>query len=192
MPTVNTIAQILISVLILTMTPLSVAAEDNVRPNDYGNDNVAEDFISAFYSWDATKLKNLMTENADTVAILYYQRWAEAANYKVKTRRPCKPEAKETVCAITVVDDFGSTMDYEATDTFRMILTENKIFSVTFSGDDPPIFQELFRWITQKHPDILAGHCLNMFAGGNTPGDCARAVAKAAREFMDDRRKAGS
>ena len=66
--------------LILTMTPLSVATEDNVRSHDYGNDNIAEDFISAFYSWDATKLKNLMTENTDTVAILYYQRWAEAAN----------------------------------------------------------------------------------------------------------------
>ena len=192
MSSVNTIARILISGLILATTTLSVAAEDDVRPNDYGNDNVAEDFISAFYSWDATKLKNLMTENADGVAILYYQRWAEAANYKVKTRRPCKLEAKEIVCAITVIDDFGSAMDYEATDTFRMVLTENKISAVTFSGDDPPIFQELFRWIMQKQPDILAGHCLNMFAGGNTPGDCARAVARAAREFMDERRKAGS
>jgi hypothetical protein len=94
------------------------------------------------------------------------------------------------VCAVTVTDDFGSTMDYEATDTFRITLAENKISAVTFSGDDPPIFQQLFQWITQKHPDILAGPCLNMFAGGETPGDCARAVAKAARAFMDERRKA--
>ncbi len=191
-PSVNTITQILIGGLMLGTTPISVAGEDNVRPNNYGNNDIAEDFISAFYSWDAKKLRNLMTENADEVAILYYQRWAEAANYKVKTRRPCKLEAKEIVCAITVTDDFGSTMDYEATDTFRLILTENKISAVTFSGDDPPVFQELFRWIMQKRPDILAGHCLNMFAGGDTPGDCARAVARAAREFMDERRKAGS
>ena len=190
MSSLNIIAPILFGGLILNMTLHSIAAEDNVHQSDY--DNVAEDFITAFYSWDATKLKNLMTENADGVAILYYQRWAEAANYKVKTRRPCRLKAQEIVCAITVIDDFGSTMDYEATDTFRMILAENKISAVTFSGDDPPIFQELFQWIRRKHPDILAGHCLNMFAGGDTPGDCARAVARAALEFMDERRGAGS
>tara|TARA_B100000929_G_scaffold68147_1_gene51969 strand:+ start:75 stop:653 length:579 start_codon:yes stop_codon:yes gene_type:complete len=188
---VRTIAHVLISGLIPITTALSVAAQDNVRLGDYGDNNVAEEFISAFYSWDATKLRALMTENADSVAIFYYQRWAEAANYKVTTRRPCKLEAKEIVCAITVVDDFGSRMGYEATDTFRLTLTENKISVVTFSGDDPPIFQDLFRWIMQKHPDIMTGHCLNMFAGGETPGECARAVALAAREFMDERRKAG-
>lgn len=153
-------------------------------------EDIAEEFISAFYSWDAAKLKALMTEDADTVAILYYQRWAEAANYQVKTRGPCAIEADEVVCAITVTDDFGSTMGYEATDTFRIILAENKISAVTFSGNDPPVLQELFQWIGEKHPDILTGPCLNMFAGGETPGDCARAVAKAAHAFMDERRRA--
>ena len=189
---INPVAPILLGGLLLVMTSFSVSAEDNVYPGNHGNTKIAEEFISAFYSWDATKLKNLMTEDADTVAILYYQGWAEAANYEVKTRRPCKVEDDEIVCAITVTDDFGSAMDYEATDTFRMTLAENKISAVTFSGDDPPIFQELFQWITQKHPDILAGPCLDMFAGGETPGGCARAVAKAARAFMDERRKATS
>ena len=174
----------------LVMTSLSVSGEENIHQDNDATHDITEEFISAFYSWDATKLKDLMTEDADTVAILYYQGWAEAANYKVKMRRPCKVETNEIVCAVTVTDDFGSTMDYEATDTFRITLAENKISAVTFSGDDPPIFQELFQWITQKHPDILAGPCLNMFAGGETPGDCARAVAKAARAFMDERRKA--
>ena len=187
---INPVAQILLGGLLLVITAFSVSAEDNVYPDNHDSINLAEEFISAFYSWDATKLKNLMTEDADTVAILYDQGWAEAANYTIKTRRPCKVEAGEVVCAITVTDDFGSAMGYEATDTFRMTLVENKISAVTFSGDDPPIFQELFQWITQKHPDILAGPCLNMFAGGETPGDCARAVATAARAFMDERRKA--
>jgi len=176
--------------LLLVMTSLSASAEDNVPPDNHDNNNIAEEFISAFYTWDAAKLKNLMTEDADTVAILYYQGWAEAANYRVKVRRPCKVEAGEVVCAITVTDDFGSAMGYEATDTFRMTLAEDKISSVTFSGDDPPVFQELFEWIGEKRPDILTGPCLDMFAGGETPGDCARAVAKAARAFMDERRGA--
>jgi len=171
-------------VVLLAITSLSVSGEENIHPD---NDDIAEEFVSAFYSWDATKLKNLMTEDADTVAILYYQGWAEAANYKVKTRRPCQVEANEIVCEITITDDFGSAMGYEATDTFRMTFTENKISTVTFSGDDPPIFRELFQWISEKHADILTGPCLNMFAGGETPGDCARAVAMAARAFMDER-----
>ena len=186
------IRRILLGGLLLVVTSISVSGEENIHQNNDGTNDIAEEFISAFYSWDATKLKNLMTEDADTVAILYYQGWAEAANYKVKTRRPCKVEANEIVCATTVTDGFGSAMGYEATDTFRITLAESKISAVTFSGDDPPIFQELFQWISEKHPDILAGPCLNMLAGGETPGDCARAVATAARAFMDERRKATS
>ena len=114
----------------------------------------------------------------------------EAANYKVKLRRPCRIETNEIVCATTVTDDFGSAMGYEATDTFRLTLSRNKIAAVTFSGDDQTIFEELVQWITEKHPDILTGPCLDMFAGGTTPAACARAVAKAARDFMTDRGKA--
>lgn len=177
----NTIAQLPLCGLMLIMTSFS-----------NGNNKVAENFISAFYSWDATKLKSLMTEDADTVAILYYQRWAAAANYEVKARRPCKVEANETVCAITVTDDFGSAMGYEATDTFRMSVNDDKVSAVTFSADDPPIFQELFQWITKNHPDIFTGPCFNMFTGGETPGDCAKAVARLAREFMDGRGEGNS
>jgi hypothetical protein len=185
----NTIAQMLLGGWLLVTTSLSVAGEENMNPD---KDAIAERFISAFYSWDALSLKSLMTDDADAAAILYYQAWAEAANYKVKTRRPCKDEAEEVICAITVTDDFGSAMGYEATDTFRLTVAGNKISAVTFSGDDPPVFQELFQWISEKQPDILSGPCLNMFAGGETPGDCARAVAEAARAFMDERRKTAS
>ena len=174
----NTVVQLLLCGLMLTMSSLAI-----------GNKVVAENFISAFYSWDATKLKILMTEDADTVAILYYQRWAEAANYEVKMRRPCKVETDQAVCAITVSDDFGSAMGYEAIDTFRLSFKGDKVSAVTFSADDPPVFQALFQWITQNHPDIFTGPCFNMFAGGETPGDCAKAVARLAREFMDERRE---
>ncbi|MCS5584704.1 MAG: hypothetical protein NZ777_14455 [Pseudomonadales bacterium] len=163
---------------------------NNEGSNHSSDKSTAEEFISAFYSWDATKLKRLMAGDANAVAILYYQGWAEAANYKVKLRRPCRIETNEIVCATTVTDDFGSAMGYEATDTFRLTLSRNKIAAVTFSGDDQTIFEELVQWITEKHPDILTGPCLDMFAGGTTPAACARAVAKAARDFMTDRGKA--
>lgn len=83
------VAQLLLGGLLLAMTSLSVLAQVNVHPDNRDHNNIAEQLISAFYSWDATKLRNLMTEDADTVAILYCQGWAEAANYKVKTRGSC-------------------------------------------------------------------------------------------------------
>lgn len=174
---------------LLAMTSLSVSGEETMNSDHKAT---AESFISAFYSWDAAKLSSLMAEDADSAAVLYYQAWAEAANYQVKDRRPCRMEAGEAVCAITVTDDFGSAMGYEATDTFRLTLADGRVSTVTFSGDDPPVFQELFQWITEKHPEILTGPCLNMFAGGDTPGDCARAVADAARRFMVERGKGSS
>jgi len=58
------IRQILLGGLWLVMTSLSVSGEENIHQDNDGNGNndIAEEFISAFYSWDATKLKNLMTE----------------------------------------------------------------------------------------------------------------------------------
>lgn len=148
---------------------------------------VAEAFISSFYSFDASKMQEHFLPDTDVVAIFYYQQWAKAANYQVKIRRECFVDRGEVVCAVTVTDDFGAAMGYEATDTFRMKVVGEKISAVAFSGDDPPIFNELQQWISQNQPLILSGPCFNMFAGGETPGDCARAIAKAARQFMAER-----
>jgi hypothetical protein len=146
-----------------------------------------EAFIAAFYSWDAARLTALMADDADTAAILYYQDWAEAANYQVTRRHPIEVDGEDVVCAVTVSDDFGSALGYEATDTFRLSLAGDRVSAVSFSGDDPPIFRELFRWISENRADIMTGPCRDMFAGGRTPGACARAVASAAREFMEVR-----
>ena len=145
---------------------------------------IGERFIDAFYSWHSENLQVLMAANADTTGILYYQGWAQAANYKVSVRRPCQVIKKEVVCAITVVDDFGSALGYKATDTFRLRVTDQRITEITFSGDDPPIFKTMLEWLQQQRPEILAGPCHQMFAGGLTPGECARAVAQAARDYM--------
>jgi len=75
-------------------------------------------------------------------------------------------------------------MGYVATDTFTMTIQENKVSAISFKGDDPPIFQQLFAWIAENRPEILEGPCKDLFAGGKTPGDCARAVVVAAKEFV--------
>ncbi|MBT6558291.1 MAG: hypothetical protein HON25_07790 [Gammaproteobacteria bacterium] len=163
--------------LLLLCPFISSANQDNLQ--------IAESFLDAFYTFDQSKLARFLAPNADADRVLYYQAWAQAANYKVKQRTPCALNvSKAIVCAVTVTDDFGQTMGYVATDTFTMTFHENKVSAISFEGDDPPIFQQLFAWIAENRPEILEGPCKDLFAGGKTPGDCARAVVVAAKEFV--------
>jgi hypothetical protein len=149
---------------------------------------VAEIFVSAFYSWDATLLAAQIRPGEDADRVLYYQGWAEAARYAVQQRRPCTAiELNEVECAVTVTDDFGQTLGYTATDTFTLIFEDDQIAQVSFVGDDPPIFDELFAWLGEHQPDIFAGPCKDLFDGGETPADCARAVVQGAKDFMAQR-----
>ena len=76
--------------------------------------------------------------------VLYYQAWADAANYEIQRRRPCTSKEIALVCQITVVDDFGETLGYMATDTFSLVVENQKVTGVQFEGDDPLIFMKLF------------------------------------------------
>ncbi|MGI9325378.1 MAG: hypothetical protein ACR2PZ_09185 [Pseudomonadales bacterium] len=152
-------------------------------------ESAAEDFIDAFYDWQPGPLKTLLARVPTTQLdkVLYYQAWAQAANYSIFERRPCALEDDEVRCAITVSDDFGTALGYRATDTFVLTSAAGVITAVDFSGDDPPVFMQLFDWIAQNQPKVLTGPCLDMFAGGDTPADCARAVVAAARVFVSSR-----
>lgn len=146
---------------------------------------LAERFISAFYSGDPEALEQLMLPGQSADNALYYQAWAEAAHYRVIRRQPCsETNAGKLRCAITVTDDFGTTLGYTATDTFVMTIENGVIETVSFTGDDPEIFQRVFAWLTQTQPEVFTGPCRNMFAGGTTPAACARAIAAGARAFM--------
>lgn len=148
----------------------------------------AEAVITAFYSWDRSELAAAIGDAEGAVELLYYQGWAEAANYAVQERKACvESQIIQVVCEVTVTDDFGEALGYIANDTFRFVAGEGEVYSVSFEGDDPPVFMELFAWIGANQPDILSGPCQDIFDGGPTPGDCARAVANAARVFADAR-----
>lgn len=147
---------------------------------------LAEAFVDAFYSWDAAALRALIQPGADADRVLYYQGWAEAANYRISERQPCRAISPDTVsCAITVTDDFGQALGYVATDTFTLSIRGDSVRAVTFEGDDPPVFEAVFDWIGETRPEVFTGPCRDMFDGGTTPGDCARAVAEAARAYVD-------
>ena len=150
----------------------------------------AEAFVDAFYAWDGDRLSRLLTPGVDADRVLYYQGWAEAAHYEVLERRPCEAgDAGEVVCAVTVTDDFGQALGYTATDTFTMTLGNGRVTAVTFAGDDPPVFEAVFEWLAESRPEVFTGPCMDMFEGGRTPDDCARAVARGARDYAAGARR---
>lgn len=176
---------------------VSVTAVADKQPSAQTPDDVAlaEQFLDAFYRWDAQALTKLMRPSEQAANALYYQAWAEAAHYQIVTRRPCAHEGSVIECRVTVTDDFGQAMGYQATDTFRLHVAHGLIDGVTFAGDDPPIFEEVFAWLSQERPHLFAGPpdagaCHLMFAGGTTPAACARAIAIGARDFMRLRNQA--
>ena len=171
---------------------LSVAAsgcnDGHVPPNEL-NIAKAESILDAFYSWNAQPLASLLASAEGTEAMLYYQRWAEAAHYEVELRRPCSQASAATViCAITVTDDFGSTLGYTATDTFTFTFEGefegDRATRVDFAGDDPPVTYALWLWVWAYHGNLLENECADMFEGGTTPAECARAFASAAKDFV--------
>ncbi len=145
----------------------------------------AETIVSTFYSWDAIALESTLEPGEDTESLLYYQGWAQAAHYVIENRRPCSQTSDTRVeCAITVTDDFGSTLGYTATDTFGFEFTGDRVTQIEFEGDDPAVFLALFIWMKVFRTDVFEGPCMNMFEGGTTPAECARAVAMAAKDFV--------
>lgn len=146
----------------------------------------AEKMLDAFYSFDQPALTKLLTPGDDADRVLYYQAWAQAANYRIKKRRPCVVNEEATIlCAITVFDDFGETLDYTATDTFYLIVKDNKVVAASFEGDDPLVFSVLYVWMRVFRSELFDGACKDMFEGGDTPAQCSKAVVQAARDFVD-------
>lgn len=168
----------LIAVLTLMLAAPSKAAEGELA--------VAERMLDAFYAFDVQALTEVLEPGDDAEGILYYQKWAQAANYKVKERRACEVIQESGInCSITVFDDFGKTLDYTATDTFYLTVNGNRVESVSFEGDDPIIFTVLYVWMMVFRSELFDGACKDMFEGGETPAECSKAVVQAARDFAD-------
>jgi len=150
----------------------------------------AEAVIDAFYSWDSDRLETTLS-NARVLApqqvdrALYYQAWAQAGHYMVQTRRSCEHTDEAVVaCAITVTDDIGGALGYIATDTFHMNVNKGRVIGIDSTSDDPPVLEEVFAWLAQTRPEVLAGPCKDLFAGGTTPAECVQAVVQGARDFV--------
>ena len=75
-------------------------------------------------------------------------------------------------------------MGYTATDTFYFKIENGRIDAARFESNDPPLFEEIIQWMMATKPEVLAGPCQGLFADGETPGDCARAVTAGIKEYL--------
>lgn len=160
-------------------TPPTDNSQANPAVETDGNTDVGKAFVDAFYAFDAETLANLLTESDSNGMVLFYQGWAEGANYAVVERNPCETvTATEIRCSTTVEDDLIKALglDFNVTDTFHITLDQSgAIVTVTVSSDDPPEAQTALDGVIASQPELFGGVCQGFFGGGPTPGECARA-----------------
>ncbi len=182
------------AVLLLSVALGAAANDAEAKESIDRNLSTAEALIDAFYSFDAKRLKPYLTEApASAAAILYYQGWAEGGNYVVLRRAPCVAENAELIhCAITVQDDpvLALQTGFNVTDTFTITFDGPSIVGIETSSNDQPIYHEAREWVIENMPEVMTGPCEGFFAGGKTPGDCARAITEGYRLFMEQRQRA--
>ena len=142
----------------------------------------AEALIEEFYSYDREALEAALGSSPSAAFVLYYQGWAEGANYGIVQRMPCEAASVRLVtCSITVEDDLVKALGIErdTTDTFSIeVDADGSIGVVSLGSDDLPEYREALEAVLEDNPDLFGpgAACEGFYDGGPTPGDCARAV----------------
>ena len=153
---------------------------------------IAEQFIEAFYSFNANRLAPYLRHAGDSAqSIVRYQAWAQGGNYKIVKRMPCKadPVSHTVICRITVQDDLVMALQtgFDVTDSFHLTFTENLITAIETSSNDQPIYYEARRWVAEQYPELMLGVCAD---NAPSPAECARAMALRYRVFFKQQQSA--
>jgi hypothetical protein len=129
--------------------------------------------------------KILSSANKAKPKILFYQGWAEGANYKVLRRHPCEGNEDVLSCPVTVEDDLLLALgsDFKVTDRFDVTFKGGSIVNVTTSSDDPDVVNTGIDWVFANRPGLENGACAGFFDGGPSPEACAKAVVQGLEDF---------
>lgn len=153
---------------------------------------LAEEFVDAFYSFEAGALQaTLAAAESSQPGILFYQGWAQGANYRIVDRQPCELVVDSRArCSVTVEDDLAKTLDigFNVTDTFDVRFRDGQLVGVDASSDDPPVVRSAFQWVNENKPELFENGqpCEGFFNGGPTPGECAVVFVAALGEYLAD------
>jgi hypothetical protein len=173
-------------VLTLLLSNCTTNTEGNTATSNIA---IGDNFIDAFYSFDRDSLKIILSsaENSQP-EILYYQKWAECAHYKIVRRSEKIITNDSTILIpITVKDDLMAALaiDFNVTDTFHLSFQKGKIHSVKTSSNDPVEYHEAKEWVNQNRPEWVKKNCEGIWAGGPTPCECAKGMLKGFAELTE-------
>lgn len=156
------------------------------------NISVGNDFVDAFYSFNRDSLQSLLA-SAETSQpeILYYQKWAECANYKVLDRTHYFQGNDSTIVfPVTVKDDLMTALaiDFNVTDTFHIVIRNGVITSVQTSSNDLEEYYKAKEWVAINRPEFIDPACEGIWEGGPTPCECVLGTIKGFAEYAESKK----
>ena len=153
------------------------------------NTDLATQFINTFYSFDSDSLKSILDQaKTSQPGILYYQKWAECANYKIAKRNDFITKNDSLIiCPITVKDDLMGALniDFNVTDSFHITIVNKQIVSVQTSSNDLDVYYEARDWVKENQPDLIAVPCIGIWEDGTTPCECVKGMIKGYAAFSN-------
>ena len=173
-----------------------MASCKTINKNDTQSNSVAvgNKFIDAFYSFNTDSLESILSSAKKSQPdILYYQKWARCANYKIIDRTHYfKKNDSVAIFPVTVKDDMMAALsiDFNVTDTFHITIRNGKILSVETSSNDIAEYYEAKEWVKKNRPELVEKACEGIWEGGPTPCECVLGMIKGFAEFTENKKHA--
>jgi hypothetical protein len=165
----------------------------NATHNDAKNIDIGNKFIDAFYSFNRDSLESMLSSaKKSQPEILYYQKWAECASYKIVDRSNYFEKNDSVVIfPVTVKDDLMGALaiDFNVTDTFHISIKNGKILSVKTSSNDIATYYQAKEWVKKNRPALVDKPCEGIWEGGPTPCECVRGMIKGFIEFTESNKR---
>jgi hypothetical protein len=152
------------------------------------NIDIGNEFIDAFYSFNRDSLASILSDaKGSQPEILYYQKWAECAHYKIVNRgQYAKKNDSTIIFPITVKDDLMAALkiDFNVTDSFHISIKNGKIQTVKTSSNDVADYYKAKEWVKKHRPELVEKACEGIWEGGPTPCACVQGMLKGFTEFI--------
>jgi len=168
--------------VILILSGCQSGPQSEIPNSPNSNVDLANKFVDAFYSFNEDRLKSILNKAIDSQpSILYYQKWAECANYEIFARNEFIVKNDSLIsCPITVKDDLMGALniDFNVTDSFHISILNDQIVSVQTTSNDLDVYYEAKDWVKTNQPELIEVPCIGIWEGGPTPCDCVKGMVK--------------
>ena len=179
--------KVLVIFLLFLLLSCNNNSNKNTQLSHQTNIDIGNKFIDAFYSFNRDSLQFILNDAKESQPeIIYYQKWAECANYEIVNRPQYVEKNDSTVLfPITVKDVLMAALkiDFNITDSFHISIKSGKIRTVKTSSNDVPDYFKAKEWVKQYRPELVEKACEGIWAGGPTPCECVQGMVKGFTEF---------